>query len=104
MSVADMAFVQALVIALVALILAPGYLFYFDVTPKLVVLLVGTAIALVWTAVSGLRTAGKSAAAVLAPALLVANIGSLALSTALSTRPELSLFGTNWRRFGSVPQ
>ena len=99
-----MAFFQALVLALIALTLTPGYLFYFDITPKSVILLVGTAVALVWASVSGLPLAGKPAKFGLLPILLLANIGSLALSTAVSTRPELSLFGTNWRQSGSLAQ
>src|SRR5437867_5393278 len=45
-SVADMAIVLPAVVALLPLILAPHLLFYFDVTPKILVLLVGTAVAL----------------------------------------------------------
>ena len=39
-----MPLLQAALIGLVALILTPGALFYFDVTPKLAALLVGAAI------------------------------------------------------------
>jgi O-antigen ligase len=91
-----MALLQALVIGLVALILAPGFLFYFDVTPKLVVLLAGAAAALLWPR--------PMRAPRLFSALVVAGLASLALSAALSSRPALSLFGTNWRRFGVVEQ
>ena len=92
-----MALLQAVVIGLMALIITPGYLFYFDVTPKVTVLLVGTAVASVWLprAVKAERWFS---------ALLALNFISLAISTALSARPELSLFGTNWRRFGLVEQ
>jgi len=99
-----MASLQALVIALIALIIAPGSVFYFDVTPKTVVLLAGTGVAVAWVAFSGARIAGRPAPAVLFGTLLLLNTASLVLSTALSTRPELSLFGTNWRRYGSVIQ
>lgn len=45
-----MTFLAALVIPLVALIVTPGLLFYFDVTPKLVALLAVTAALLIaWT-------------------------------------------------------
>ena len=37
---------QAAAIGLLALIITPGYFFYFDVTPKLVVLLLATAVSL----------------------------------------------------------
>ena len=87
---------QAVTIGLIALTIAPGYLFYFDVTPKVVVLLVATAALL---AAGAVRGASKSFAA-----LILVNLASLAVSTALSTRPGLSLMGTNWREFGLVPQ
>jgi tetratricopeptide (TPR) repeat protein len=97
-----MALVQALVIALVALILAPGYLFYFDVTPKVVVLLAGTAVSLVAAAVSGVSIPAKSRPFVVFSILSLLYVGSLALATAISSRPDFSLFGATWRRFGSV--
>src|SRR5439155_4302242 len=45
-SVADMGVLLSAIVALLALTLAPHLLFYFDITPKIVVLLVGTAMAL----------------------------------------------------------
>src|SRR5262249_24048099 len=36
--------------------------------------------------------------------LIVASLLSLGVSTALSSNPALSMFGTNWRRFGTVTQ
>jgi hypothetical protein len=32
------------IIALVAVVVTPGYLFYFDITPKLIILLAGTSV------------------------------------------------------------
>jgi O-antigen ligase len=87
---------QAVTIGLIALTIAPGYLFYFDVTPKVVVLLVGTAALL---AAGAVRGASKSFST-----LILLNLASLVVSTALSTRAGLSLMGTNWREFGLVPQ
>src|ERR1700736_6581194 len=91
-----MALCQAVVIGLVALILTPGYFFYFDVTPKLVVLLAGAAAVLLWPR--------PARAPRLFSALVIAGLAPLVLSAALSSRPALSLFGTNWRRFGAVEQ
>ena len=88
-----MALLQAVVIALVALIITPGFLFYFDVTPKLLVLLLGTAVLL--------RL--KPAPRVFSILLLLTGV-SLLISTALSRDPALSAFGTSWRRFGLVTQ
>jgi O-antigen ligase len=97
-SVADMAVLQAVVIALIALIVTPGYLFYFDVTPKVAILLLGTAAALVWPGAATSR-APRSFSLLVAASLI-----SLAISTALSPNPALSLVGTNWRRYGMLTQ
>lgn len=89
-----MALLLSAVLGLISLILAPGYLFYFDVTPKLVVLLAGTAAALVFVAPV------KSWFGWIVLGLTV----SLAISAMFSTNPALSWFGGNWRRFGAVEQ
>ena len=91
-----MRLIQAVTIGLIALTIAPGYLFYFDVTPKVVALLVGTAALLV---AGAMRGASRTFSA-----LILLNLASLAVSTVLSTQPGLSLMGTNWREFGMVPQ
>ena len=79
-----MALLQATIIGLIALALTPGWLFYFDVTPKIALLLAGTAAALFCT---GRAPRWFSL-------LLLANLLSLTVSTALSSNPALSLFGT----------
>ncbi len=94
-----MASFQAAVIGLIALIVAPGLFFYFDVTPKIAVLLLGTAIVLLWPRGSG-PFAGPRSFAWLSAASLI----SLAISTGLSSNRALSLFGTNWRRYGLITQ
>ena len=92
-----MASLQAAAIALIALIVTPGVFFYFDVTPKIALLLLGMAAALFWP-----RDGGRAPRnfTLLTAAMLV----SLAISTALSVNPALSAFGTNWRRFGAITQ
>ena len=90
-----MALVQAAAIGLIALVLTPGWLFYFDVTPKLVVLLLIAAVSTV-----GSRPAARSVFSL----LLLLSLVSLALSTAVSTNPAISAFGANWRRYGAVTQ
>jgi len=100
-SVADMAFLLAAIVALLPLIIAPHWLLYFDVTPKIVLMLVGAAIAL------PLAERGQC---VLSPGLrifgwlLSAQAVSLAISTWTSVDPALSLGGGTWRRFGLVTQ
>jgi len=82
----------AVAIAGIALILTPGISFYFDVTPKLLLLLAATAIAWTWPRRSPLWI------------LTVLTAVSLAVSTALSANVPLSMFGTTWRRYGVVTQ
>src|SRR5437899_6652118 len=89
-----MALLLAAVIGLIALVVTPGWLFYFDVTPKVAVMMAGTAAALFATG----RTPRWFSS------LLLLSILSLGVSSALSANPALSLFGTNWRRFGAVTQ
>jgi len=95
-----MAPLLAVVIGLIALIVTPGYLFYFDITPKTIVLLAGTAAAVLCAAFVGamrIRTLRFTTLLLLAAA-------SLGVSTALSANPDLSFFGTNWRQFGALAQ
>jgi O-antigen ligase len=95
-----MAVLSALVLGLIALIIAPGQFFYFDVTPKVVVLLAGSAVLLIFSARGRQLSSGPRVFAL----LLLLNAGSLAISTALSTNPNLSLYGSTWRCYGAVVQ
>jgi O-antigen ligase len=91
-----MSLVQAVTVGLVALILAPGWFFYFDVTPKLLVLLVGAALcALLWRGERPSRTF---------TILTLLTAVSAAVSAAVSSSPALSVFGSTWRRYGVVAQ
>ncbi len=96
--------------ALLPALILPGLLFYFDVTPKLLVLLVCVIAALAatpfarWRIGSGLgafmaRGPGRHLAFA-----LTAYSASVALSTLLSTHAALSCFGSTWRRFGVLTQ
>jgi hypothetical protein len=93
-----MAVVTALVVACVALAIAPGHAFYFDVTPKVAVLLAGAG-ALVTAAArrKELRRAPR-----LFTVVLALNGASLGLSTALSANGSLSLYGGSWRGYGAL--
>ena len=96
-----MRFVLPAVAALLPVVIAPGITFYFDVTPKLVILLIGVAAALVlWR--GDLPLDGRLNRVFFI--LLGAQAASLAVSTAASLYPALSLNGGNWRRFGLVSQ
>ncbi len=93
-----MAFLQAVLIGLIALIVAPGHSFYFDVAPKAVVLLVGTAGLLVLAARRPVSPRGPRLFAV----VLLLNAASLALSTAFSSNRALSFYGGAWRSWGAA--
>jgi hypothetical protein len=95
-----MAFAAALAIGLVALAIAPGFAFYFDVTPKAAVLLAGTAGMLILAARQRESPRGPR----LFGLLLLLNSVSLLVSTAGSTNRALSLYGGSWRCFGASMQ
>src|SRR5262249_37054483 len=100
-SVADMALCLWAIVTLLPLILVPHILFYYDITPKIIVLLVGAAVAwlLMW------RQERTSTPLLRAFRILLASDGLwLAVSTALSKDPALSLGGSAWRRFGLISQ
>jgi len=91
----------ALIVPLVTLIVTPGLLFYFDVTPKLLVLLGATAALMV---VCAYRSRAPTRGFSWFSPIVLAALGSVALSTIFSSNPALSLFGTAWRRYGALSQ
>ncbi|HEV3332310.1 MAG TPA: O-antigen ligase family protein [Bryobacteraceae bacterium] len=97
-----MAVLLAVAIACISLTITPGYHFSFDITPKIVVLLAATGLLSMWAALIADRPDGKSPLYRWFSLLLLLNLISLSVSTAFSSRPGLSLFGSNWRRFGAV--
>jgi O-antigen ligase len=92
-----MRLVLPFVAALLPLILLPSQFFYFDVTPKVLVLLAGTAVALVAWPGSVIR--GRSS---WLPMLFVAQLVWLAVASAASSNVTLSLNGGTWRRLGLI--
>jgi O-antigen ligase len=100
-----------LIAALVPLLVTPGALAYFDVTPRIAFLLFGTALILLYraqnirnvSAILGARV-GESNIGRWWVALLAAQWLSSAIATAFSTHPALSLNGGNWRRFGLLSE
>jgi O-antigen ligase len=89
------------IVTLLPLILAPYGLLYYDITPKIVVLLAGTALA----ALLVTREAPVRSPALRVFGFLLAAQGSwLAISTAFSKDPELSFGGSAWRRYGLITQ
>ncbi len=90
--------------ALAPLLITPGLLFHYDTAPKVIVIVIAAAWALlrfrelpaevnaIWR-----RPTGRWLAIVAALQLIWFGI-----ATATSSRPWFSLFGSNWRRFGLV--
>ncbi len=93
-----------MVTAAVPVVLLPELSFHFDVAPKIVLLLLGAAAAiLLWPSfVEGLTRALHGRTTRWFLLLLGVYAVSLVVSTALSSQPELSFGGTNWRRLGLV--
>jgi O-antigen ligase len=89
------------IVTLLPLILAPQLLFFYDVTPKIFVLLAGAVIALL-LAVREPRA--QSPALRIFGILLAAQAVCLVVATAFSKDPALSFGGGGWRRFGLVSQ
>jgi O-antigen ligase len=94
------------VAALVSLLILPGWSFWFDVTPKVVVALLGAALACIlfrdWPAFRGspVNDSRVKWFGILAAFQAV----TLLLGTAFSTHPQLSLLGSTWRRSGLLPE
>jgi O-antigen ligase len=88
-----------MVLLLIPLAMAPAWFFYFDVTPKIVVLLVGTAAGIIWWAVAGGRRISPWFSAAIAGMAI-----SLVISTVVSVNRPLSLTGSNWRCWSLVTQ
>ena len=87
------------IIVLVPLVITPGLLNYFDVTPKAVVFLAGAALLLFiyGSGITELPTLwGRRECRWLA-VILGGRLLFLTLSTTLSSQPKLSLFGGVWR-------
>ncbi|MDE3195415.1 MAG: O-antigen ligase family protein [Acidobacteriota bacterium] len=83
--------------AVLPLLITPGLFFHYETTPKLVALALAVALALPRTNFGPLLSSRNGRLFV---GLSVANIGWFALATACSSRPMMSLLGSQWREFG----
>jgi O-antigen ligase len=99
-----MGFLVPLVAALVPLLITPGLLSSFDVTPKIAILLFGLSLMLLYPSanISNIRNLLRAPAGRWFTGLIGLTWTVSALATAFSTYPLLSLDGGNWRRYGLV--
>src|SRR6185295_11516083 len=90
------------VAALVPLAITPGLLSHFDITPKIAILLFGVICLLRFGKknVKNVQTLARSRMGRWFVAILAAQWISMAVSTAFSADPALSLNGSEWRRWG----
>jgi hypothetical protein len=90
---------------LVPLILTPRLLFYYDITPKVMVILLGAAALLVLASFnfdSLRRFAGTREGRWYVAA--AASIGAAILTSITAQYPGLAWNGSNWRRYGALTQ
>jgi O-antigen ligase len=86
------------VAALVPVAILPSFSFYFDIIPKIVILLAGVALSLLfWNGEWPPKGMKYVRWMFLLFGLLLL---WLAIASVMSTHPALSLYGGNWRRFG----
>jgi hypothetical protein len=103
-SLIDMHILVPLIAALVPLIITPGLLSYFDITPKIAVLLFGLPLMLLYPRanISNLHTLLRASSGRWFAALIGLMWIASAIATAFSSYRLLSLDGGNWRRFGFI--
>ncbi len=92
-----MTFLLPVAAALVALVILPGWSFFFDVTPKIVVALAGAALAF---SASGRFPAPLPPRLKWFGILAAAQVAAILLATLFSTHRTLSVFGSTWRKDG----
>src|SRR5665213_754540 len=92
--------------ALVPLLITPGMLAYFDITPKIAILLLGTALMLLQVRANScnMRALWDSSAGKWLAGLLTAEWTAFAIASLLSLNRPLSLDGGSWRRLGLIPE
>src|SRR5580704_6298059 len=102
----DMLSLAPLIAALVPLLIVPGVLAYFDITPKIAILLCGTALMLLHSRanVYNLRALLRCSAGRWLAGLLGAEWLAFAIASAFSSDRTLSFGGGLWRRVTSTTE
>jgi len=101
-----MRFLVLLTAALVPLLITPGLVAHFDVTPKIAVLLLGTVLLLSYRSANlqNLYNLLKKPAGSWFAGILGATWICGAIATLFSTHPVLSMNGSGWRRLGLISE
>jgi O-antigen ligase len=101
-----MQFLVPLVAALVPLLITPGLVSYFDITPKIAILLLGVALIVLYREAnaSNVRALAGATAGRLFIGLLGAEWLSTAIASVSSANWALSLDGGTWRRYGLISE
>jgi O-antigen ligase len=91
---------------LIPILTLPFWFFYFDITPKIVALLIGTAAACAFVPwrIDAIAVFLKSTAGRRLGILIGLQLVALIVSTALSGNRFLSIGGSNWRMYGLITQ
>lgn len=99
-----MAILLTALVFLLPLLITPGILFHYDITPKVFVLCLSVASCAAFPReiARGLAALWRKRAGRWHCCLAAAQIVWYAIASALSTRPWFSLLGSNWRRLGLV--
>ena len=97
-----MAFLLPALVVLLPLLITPGLLFHYDITPKIVILVLITAacLALPGETAQGLAELWRRKTGRWLCLLAAMQVAWYGVAAALSSRPLFSLFGSNWRRMG----
>jgi hypothetical protein len=101
-----MSFLIILVVAMTPLAIWPGFSFYFDVVPKIAILLCGVALLLLTCAYTPSAFEGFSRSRFGRPLTLgyLAPMVTTIAAAAMSADPLAAWNGSNWRRFGALEQ
>src|SRR5256885_15592975 len=101
-----MRYIGAALVLLVPLALAPGWFFYYDITPKACLLYVGAAVLGVgaWLLADSFQTFRASRVGRWYIVLLAAMALMSVFSATCSPQPALAWMGSNWRRGGAISE